>query len=484
MSQLNNGNPQDGSDQPVTEPPVTEPPVTEPPVTEPPTIDPNVEEDQSPAINALLADAETLTLDLPSGIIWISHTVRVPAGKTLNLQTDTILRALPDFEIVDGLNHLVLLEGSRAAILGGEVDANKVGLGAGGGARINGVTVFNGARNCRRERVIVRNCTGYAVYDSGTNDLTTPPSSFNVDLRTYNSQVHYEQQGADGTTYLNCEAGDGDGDVPCLSWIHPLVGSKRISFIGFKGYGVTPVGADLAANVANLEDIYLDNVRIELVNPAGVGINVNPGNLDTIGLKVIASTFIARGGIAATLTQAYGSFSQCDFIGQTGVEHNNSAVQFIGCNANVASETTATPTGIIATGTGQAQWQGGSIVGAGAPLIFRGPVYFGGGTRTSPLAPAVPIVRQEAYGVVNIVSVDSTHSIANIYLPFAQQDLSKCFVTFSIRKTDASSVPNLGPSTITWTSIGVGQLRAFIDGINLSQPNGTYQLSYHIVERA
>ncbi len=450
-------------------------------------VQPNTEEDQSAIINAILADPEVMVLNLPSGIIWVSRTLRVPAGKKLALQTNTIIRALPDFAIVDGLNHIVLLEGSRAEISGGEVDANKVGLGAGSGARINGITVYNGARDCRREHVTVRNCTGYAVYDSGTNDLATPPSSFNIGIRTYNSQVHYEPQGADGTTYLNCEAGDGDGDVPCMSWIHPLVGSRRIAFIGFSGYGITPVGADIMANVADLDDIYLENVRIELANPAGggVGINVNPGNNNTRGLKVVASKFIARGGIAAALSQAYGSFSQCEFVGQTGVEHTASALQFIGCTATVSSATTATPVGIIATGSGVAQWQGGSITGEGqpAPVISRGPVSFSGNTRTSPQAPSVPVVLQEAYGVVQLVSVDQTRCMANVYLPFIQRDLSKCFLTTSIRKTDGAVAPNLGASTITWTAIAPGHLRVFIDGVNLSQPSGAYQLGYHLVER-
>lgn len=444
-----------------------------------------MEEDQSPAINEILSDLEVLTLQIPSGVIWVSHTVRVPAGKTILLQTDTIIRALPEFEIANGLNHLVLLEGNRAAIVGGEVDANKIGLGNGSGARINGITVLNGARDCRREHVRVGNCTGYAVYDSGTNDLLTPPSSRNVGLRTYNSQVHYEPQGADGSTYLDCEAGDGDGDVPCMSWIHPLVGSKRISFIGFKGYGITPVGVDMAANVANLEDIFLENLDIELANPAGggVGINVNPGNNETLGLRVTASKFIARGGIGAALSRAYGSFSQCEIVGQTGIEHNNSGIEFIGCTARVSSETTATPIGIVATGTGRAQWTGGSITGSGErPAVpFRGPVFFGGNTRTTPLAPALPAISQQAYGVVNLVSVSPTQSMANVYLPFVLINLSKCFLTTSIRKIDATTVPNLAASTITWASVGTGHVRVFIDGVNL--PANAYQLSYHLIER-
>lgn len=450
-------------------------------------VQPNVQEDQAPALNVFLSSADVRVTELPSGIIWVAQSVRVPAGKSLALQSDTIIRALPSYSIIGGRNHVVLLEGNRAGISGGTVDANKVGLGQGGGARINGVTVFNGARDCRRENMQITNCTGYASYDSGTNDRLTPPSSLNIGVSVSNSQIHFEQQGADGSTYISCTSRDGDGDVPCLSWIHPLVGSRRTSFIGFDGFGATPVGVDVAANIANIEDIHFYDVRIELTNSGGVGMNVNSGNNDTNGLKVVASKFITNGGIGVVLSQATGSFAQCDFFGQTGVEHADSSIQFIGCNAIVSSATTATPVGIVVTGAGKAQWQGGSINGTATggvlPLAFRGSVLFGGGTRTSPAMPSVPVVRQEAYGTVDVVSVDTTHSIANVFLPFVQQDLAKCFLTTSLRKTNASSAPNLGASTITWASIGAGQLRIYIDGVNLAQPSSSYQLNYHIVER-
>ncbi|MGT2515135.1 hypothetical protein ACVOMT_13705 [Sphingomonas panni] len=112
---------------------------------------PGVQQDQSAALNAQLADPGIKRLIAPSGVIWVSRTVRTPGGTKLELQPDTVIRALPTFAIVEGRNHIVLLEGNGAAITGGTVDAAKVGLGGASTDRINGVTVLNGARDCVRE---------------------------------------------------------------------------------------------------------------------------------------------------------------------------------------------------------------------------------------------------------------------------------------------------------------------------------------------
>ncbi len=442
-----------------------------------------VQQDQSVAINALLADPGTLSVILPEGVVWVSRTVRVPAAKKLILQARTVIRALPSFAIVDGLNHIVLLEGSRAEISGGEVDANKVGLGAGSGARINGITVLNGARDCVRTGVVVRNCTGYAVYDSGTNDRATPPSSFNERLRVFNSQIHYEPQGADGTTYTDCTSGDGDGDIPCLSWLHPLVGSKNITWVRFKGYGATPAGADFTANIADLENISVIDSAIQLTNDGGIAFSVPPGWLNVLNLSISGSTFISRDGIGGSFQSTTGKIVNSTFVGGNGVEATDSTLEFVAsvAKASRASGATQASFGIIASG-GDVRWNAGSldVTNPNGAIPAQGPIIVSNDTKIIPTPPAesAPRILQQIHTQALPV-IDGGNSYVNVFPLQNVVDATKVQMTISIRKLTAgySAIALPMPS---WSMVEVNFFRVYFRAASLDPAE--YRVGVHFIE--
>ncbi|WP_019517148.1 hypothetical protein [Sphingomonas sp. Mn802worker] len=446
-----------------------------------------VQQDQSAALNALFQQADVSTVILPPGVVWTGRCVQVPKGKKLKLLSTTKLRALPTFSFAgDALNHVVLLAGDGASIEGepgAEVDANKVGLGAGTTARVNGVTVLNGARDCQRTDIIVRNCTGYAVYDSGTNDRTTPPSSSNYRVTVYNSQIHFEQQGADGSVYDECKSGDGDGDIDCLSWIHPLVGSVNIRFTGFRGEGETPAALDLTANIADLQDISIDDSFFRLTNDGGVALSVPAGWLNVLRLSVSRSSFIAPGGIGASLQSTTGVFTACRFEGGNGVETTGSVVEFVGCTsvARRAAGATQASFGLIAYG-GEARWNAGelNVQNPAGAVPAQGPVAVSADTKLTPAPPAdsAPTIVQQIHAQVEPVADGSSTSV-NVYPPQNVADVAKVQMTISVRRLTDTYADTVIPVP-TWAMVEPNFFRIRFAGVVLAPAD--YRVCYHFVE--
>lgn len=444
----------------------------------------NVQTNQATSLNATLADPTVKEVRLPSGTIWVSETVRAPANTVLVLQPDTVIKALPSFAIQQGRNHLVLLEGSGAGIKGGLVDANKVGLGGSSGDRINGVTVLNGARDCFREDLTVQNCTGYAVYDSGSNDLATPPSSSNRRLKVFNSQIHYEAQGADGTTYEDCTSGDGDGDIPCLSWVHPLVGSKNLAYRRCTGKGQTPAAWDVQANVAALENISVLDCHYELTNSGAIGFSVPPGNNPVRNLLMSTSSFVAPGGIAVSLQSTTGSFSQVTMLGGNGMEATSSDVECTGCDAiGQRSGGTMAAFGVVESG-GRVRWNGGSLTGSGpsGSAPSQGNVAVSADTllTPAPAAPPRPTIIQELVGQVAPV-VDGPNTTANVFPPQNVANPLKVSMSITVRGLSAGFAAAPIP-TPTFSQIDTNFYRIYFAGVALDP--AVYSIAYHFIEVA
>lgn len=281
---------------------------------------PGVQTDNAPAISTLLNNPNIGRVALPAGIIWINQTIVVPANKTLLLQSGTIIRALPTFTNVSN-NSGVLLNGNRAEIRGGTVDMNKVGVGGGDPARKNGVTVRNGARDCIREDVAIMNCTGYACYDDGADTFATPPSSKNTNVRTFNSQIHFEPQAADGSTYTNCDARDGDGDIACASMFHPVSRGGKLRFNGCSGIGNPIAVWETTANIGPIDDVEINGGYFENTRLAVQAFTVTAGNPHRVtNFRVNGARFIAPEGQAVLVSNFEGRFIGCDLRGTAGVQ--------------------------------------------------------------------------------------------------------------------------------------------------------------------
>ncbi len=442
----------------------------------------DVTEDQSATLNAALLDPAATRILLPPGVIWVDYTVRVPAGKSLVLRSDTVLRALPTFTIAEGRNHIVLLEGDGAAIFGGTVDAAKVGLGGASTDRINGITVLNGARGCIREDVRIGNCTGYAVYDSGNEDFSAPPASNNRRLTTFNAQIHLEAQAADGTVYQDCIQEDGDGDIPCLSWVHPLLGSRNISYRGCRGSGTTPAGWDVAANIAPLDNITIEDCHYSLVNEGSVAFAVPAGNLALRGLKVSRSTFSAPGGIGALLFNVEGSFVQTAFSGATAMEVTAGDIECTGCTAIGQRPVAGTAAAIgVKSSNATIRWNGGGISVSGPPSsrTVRGDVRLSAMVQLSPAPVATrPGIAQEAVGQVT-PQVDGRNTYANLFPAVNVADIGKVHIAIAVRRLTPGYAATAIPQP-TWSMIEPNFFRVYFAGIALSPAD--YAISYHFVE--
>lgn len=419
---------------------------------------------------------------LDGGVFRIGQTINVPASKALSLDPRATILALDTFAMVDRKNHAVLLTGNGASITGGTIDMNKRGLGEGINARYNGITVLNGARDCVRRDVIVRNCTGYGVYDSGDETLSTPPSSHNYNVRTENCEIHFEPQGAEGTTYVDCSASDGDGDVQVASYFHPLVGSKNITVINMQAKGKAPAGVEITSNTASVQNVTLAFCNFELTTGGQVLVSTAGQPFPTLGLKVIGGTYTGASG-TASLNNTFGNVSNASFSGPGGITQTGGEIFYDGC-----SSTSAQPAGsssaaiaIVVNGGGIANWNGGALAATGGSAQLprgQGLIRLSGNVKTSPASPAAPVIRYEQYGSATMLA-DGDNSYANLFLSFTQTDATKLHLDYSVRKVSDGYLP-AGEMKIHWRIVSGGYLRLFVTGMNLAGPD--YVVSFRVVE--
>lgn len=370
----------------------------------------NVLSSQSAALQSALNDPNVFEVILPVGTTWIASGIIVPPGKRLrgSSANDCVLKAMVDFEDSTVNPNMVTLQGEGPSIMRMTIDANKRGLGEAGTKRCNGVVAANGCTNYLRENLIVKNCTGYAVYDAGAEARTTPPSGRNVNIHTFNSQVHFEPQGANGVTYEDCHARDGDGDIPCLQWFHPLVGARNIRHYACTGYGAAGAGVDIAANIADCDSIYFDGCDFE-VTGATVAFAVEAGYNNTTNLHLTNTRTVSQAGVGMVLYKAFGSMTQTRISGiGVGLESNDSAMICTGCEAYSYSNPAGSSASkaVYAPGTSKIRWNGGKLeaVGpVGLMIPYEGGVVVDSGTLTIPAGSGpsinVPANIQTAKGV-------------------------------------------------------------------------------------
>lgn len=447
-----------------------------------PAIARDTQQDQAAAINEAFANSDVREIIVPDGIFSIARTVEVPAGKKLLLGSASILQALPTFAIIGDKNHGVLLMGDRSEIAGGTVDMNKRGLGEGINARYNGITVLTGAQNCIRRDVMVKNCTGYGVYDRGDQIFARPPSSHNYNVRTENCEIHFEPQGAVGTTYLDCHARDGDGDVQVSSYFHPLVGSTDISFISCSAKGKAPAGFEISANIRDLRNIRIVDTIVEL--EGGIALVVSNG-YNKAYLKVSGSRFTSDVQLAASMSQAFGEFSSTTFNGKiNAITQNDCDLDYEGCSVKAVNDinTSQFVVGLQAYG-GSARFNGGRIItahqGSGSETV-RGPVRVSSDTLQVPAAATGPSRTKltDASGDVALQGNGASQLFQVVSVGRNITDITKCVFMPSLRSTDGALSPAYG---MTWAWIGSDQIRIDVNAVGAIDPT-KLRLNWSFVE--
>lgn len=443
-----------------------------------------VQTDQAPRINAALALLSTKWVMLEDGTTWTGQTAIVPEGKALWGGAKSEIRALSTWQIGRD-NSGVLLEGHRASAHSLTIDMNKVGLGEGSAARVNGIKVLDGARDCRKTDLKIMNCTGYGNYDAGEDNRANPPQSYSRNVRTFNCQVHHEAQGAVGSVYFDCHALDGDGDIPSASYFHPDVGSRYIRYIGCTAYGKSSCGFDLLGNIAKLADIYIIDCDIEMTSDT-VAIAAPPGWIGIESLYVTGGRFKTP-YIAVSLQDTNATFTGARFEAPYPIEVTNSNLDCHGCTALGGTDPAgaAVGRGIIARGTGRVRWNGGVIKITGpAPdtAVAEGNVVISSDTEQTPAPVRPPAIKARSRGQATFDGDGETACFTAIFPTYG--DIAKCHLSLSVRGRIDGYIP---AHTIGWNEIEPGFIRVRVTGANLATVTGgvpDHHLDWELTEIA
>lgn len=337
-------------------------------------------------INAALADPDVTTVILEPGLFLLNSSIIVPSGKTLmgSGREDTIIRAAADFTWPSVQQNAVIVSenfSSDITLSDFSVDANRVSP---GGLRLNGI-LMRFTQDFLVTHVDVSNATGYANYAVGNlgaffngGPTGNPVSGRYEDVRTYNSQVHFEQYFADGITLFNVQARDGDGDISTEAYFHPIVGSRNITFEQVSAIGAGFLGFSLISSVLPLENIQIIDSQIEIMHPSTGSALIALGSLPVNGLYIDNSSFIAYnyiafriGGVTGTALDSY--FQGGVFAMEVTTSGNGSPSQFVVTDSDALGVRDATSGfGVAGVHSDQASyltWNGGSIESRAGVMI-------------------------------------------------------------------------------------------------------------------
>lgn len=349
------------------------------------TIAPDASDDLAAVINAALQDPNIDTVVLEPGVFLLSSSIIVPSNKTLtgSGQGETIVRAAADFDIIGPSDNAVIVTerfASKVSISDLTVDAGKI---LPEGFRLNGV-FLKFATDFNVSRVDAGNATGYAFFAQGDPESyaagRTPieASGSFTNCNSFNSQVHFEQMASNGVILTNCNASDGDGDIPTEAYFHILVGSSNISYIDCNASGKGFLGFSIISSVKASENILIENCNIEILNPSTGSALIALGNLPINALIVVDSSFISENYIGFRIGGVTGTAENSYFQGRIlAIEATTSGN---GTPSNfVATNSTALGLGDPATSIGVASvhadgpdfliWNGGTLE-ARAKLMF------------------------------------------------------------------------------------------------------------------
>jgi len=295
--------------------------------------------DYAPIINAALREPGVTEVRLGEGVFTVSVPISLPSGAHLTGagRDATTIKANEDFFGRMGNAGIVESEPRATDITLSDflIDANKI-LPA--GIRSHGL-FLNMVEGFEVTRVDVANVTGYAHFAAGDvsalnagNPAAKGTSGSYADIRTYNSQVHFEVMFGDGVTYTNVHARDGDGDIATEAYFHPLLGSRNITYEGVSGFGNALLGFSLISSVRALENISILNSHVEVTLPnSGYGL-IDHSALPTFNLRIENSTFISHDYIGFSAFRVEGSAVNSTFQGGVfgiAVDNDDDAVPHI-----------------------------------------------------------------------------------------------------------------------------------------------------------
>ena len=375
--------------------------------------------DLAAIINAALQDPMIDTVILEPGLFLLHSSIIVPSGKSLvgAGQGQTVLQAAQDFQIIGPSDNAVVITerfATGVSLSDFTVDAGKI---LPGGLRLNGV-FMKFAVDFDVSRVDAGNATGYAFFAQGdpggylNGNTPIEASGAFTDCNSFNSQVHFEQMASNGVVLTNCNASDGDGDIPTEAYFHVLAGSSNISYINCNASGSGFLGFSLLSSVVASSNITIDNCHIDILNPSTGSALIALGGLPINGLTITDSSFVSEhyiafriGGVTGTATNSY--FQGRIFAIQATTSGNGTPSNF------VATDSSALGLGDPATGLGVASvhadgptyltWNGGRLE-ARAQLMF--PV---SGSPT--VSPTTTVVTEGYDTIVNYTESDAPVAI-------------------------------------------------------------------------
>lgn len=232
--------------------------------------------DQAPSINQALATGH---VDLRSGadIITISTAIVVPTDRNIEGgRGRTVIKANDDFSggFQNSYNGGICsaIGAKRLRILNLAVDMRKVGLAAllagDQTKRLNAVKIMQ-ADGFLVENVDASDFSGYGGYSQGSFGATPVYCRNGVwrNFRTKNGNVHIEQTCGEDIDVDGFYCSDGDGDIPCEAYLHPLEASRRIRIRrglvdGRKSATANGILLATAAATYGLSDISFEDVDI------------------------------------------------------------------------------------------------------------------------------------------------------------------------------------------------------------------------------
>lgn len=292
--------------------------------------------DQAKINSALALDLVT-ELRLGASTYAIAAKIALPSNKVLSgySRDMTTILALAGFEDSQTNPSMILADGaSNVVVRDLTVNGNKRGLGGTSAQRCLGVSMFE-TTGYLIERVRSMNLTAYALWSNGGNDVINTPSSGDmIDVETLNSQIHIEHGSSINCLVENFTCYDGDGDIPCFSWLHVLQGSgynnKPIIYRNGSAYGTSNAGADPQADGANdIGRVEYHNVHLETT---GIGFSVATSQPSEIDLFVFRNcVFIGAQGGGVTRTCDIDAVGTKFIGGATGIEAHTTDAVFKDC---------------------------------------------------------------------------------------------------------------------------------------------------------
>lgn len=444
--------------------------------------------DDSQIINAVLAEPTTTVAELPAGVIGVGSVIMIPSGKMLigAGREQTILLALPSF--AQNVVVASTIGATGIAVQDLTIDGNRVGLGGGLQRRVNALQ-FSQCRRFSVRRVDVRNCTGYGHFVVGDPEFSVEPKAGDgtwEDCRAANCEVHFEQMHAENITLINCHSRDGEGDLNCLSWFHPLLGSRDILHIGCTARGIAGAGIEATAVQRDLHrirfigcDVHIRGTTTGLVTTAGVG--------RTHGLELIGTRIHSDGGLGAQLhnTEAFATQSSLTGAGEGLQLRNESSLVAVGTEILGITDAarTGTAVGVNIDGSSRMRFTGGRIEARG-PAGNSVPVY--GSAANAEVSETTELVGQtrvvkvmEARGVASIQQ-DGPNAYANILLPRAVTDRDRGHLDFTIKTGSDGYLANRVAAS--WSYLDNRNIRVRLGGDSTLPARA--KLSYEFIEWA